>query len=103
MENMTIKNKRMKMSPAGVITLTVAARKSLGMKVNENDKVNVEVDSKCIVISRNKDASKNTSRISKAGQMVLEDKAKNFLEKSEKRHYWVTLDDEKKQVKLMAY
>src|SRR3569832_1442895 len=103
MENLTIKNKRLKMSPGGVITLTVAARKALGMRVNEPEKVSVNVSDNTIVISKNKIAAENRYRISKKGQMVLGGEAKELLLKSKARHYWLALDDAKQQARLLPY
>lgn len=103
MENLTIKNKRMKMSPGGVITLTVAARKALGMKVNEPEKVAVNVEDNTIVISKNKNVAANDYHISKKGQMVLNGAAKELLLKSKNRHYWLKLDDARQQASLVPY
>ncbi len=103
METLTIKNKHMKMSPGGVITLTVAARKTLGMKINEPEKVAVSVANNTIVISKNKNVAENEYRISKKGQLVLGGAAKELLLKSKTRHYWLKLDDAKNQASLVPY
>ena len=103
MENMTVKNKRMKMSPGGVITLTVAARKALGMKVNEPFKAAVKTDGKSIVISGDTKAENATYRISKKGQMLLGGEAKELLMKSKNRHYWLQLNDKSREARLMPF
>jgi hypothetical protein len=103
MENLSIKNKRMKMSPGGVITLTVAARKALGMKINEPEKVAVNVANNTVVISKNKNVAENAYRISKKGQMVLAGEAKELLAKGKDRHYWLKLDDAKHEASLVPY
>jgi hypothetical protein len=104
MENLlTIKNKHMKMSPGGVITLTVAARKALGMKINEPEKVAVNVANNTVVISKNENVKENEHRISKKGQMVLDGAAKELLLKSKNRHYWLKLDDAKHEASLVPY
>ncbi|MBK6699593.1 MAG: hypothetical protein IPG55_06765 [Saprospiraceae bacterium] len=103
MEKMTIKNKRLKMSPGGVVTLNVATRKALGMKVNEPANVSVTVDDNCIVINGNLEADKKTWRVSKSGQLVINAEAKELLSKNEHRHYWVMLDDNKREARLMPY
>ena len=103
MENMIIKNKRMKMSPSGIITLTVAARKALGMKKNEPDQVSVAVEDNCVVINGNVDTSARSWRISRSGQMELAGEAKEILLKSENRHYWLELNDEKQEARLKPF
>ncbi|WP_221393711.1 hypothetical protein [Dyadobacter sp. NIV53] len=101
MATMTIKNNRLKMSPGGIVTLTVAARKALGMKVNESEKVSVSTDRESVIITKGEGLK--TTRISKSGQLELSTEAKELLLKSEKRHYWLELDDDKNQVRLMVY
>jgi hypothetical protein len=103
MENLIVKNKRMKMSPAGVITLTVAARKALGMKVNMPEKVSVMAEGNSIVIRSGGDATLKTYRVSKHGQMVLGGEAKEVLMKSKDRYYWLKLDDGKHEARLMPF
>ena len=103
MKNLAIQNKRLKMSPGGVITLTVAARKALGMKVNEPERVSVNVSDNSIIISKNRNVKENRYRVSKKGQMVLAGDAKALLLKSKNRHYWLKLDDASNQASLLPF
>jgi hypothetical protein len=103
MENMIIKNKRLKMSPGGVITLTVAARKALGMKLNTPEQVAVNIANNSVVISKNRNVAENKYRISKKGQMVLAGEAKELLLRSKDRHYWLKLDDKKNEACLVPF
>ncbi|MBQ0733513.1 hypothetical protein [Aquimarina celericrescens] len=98
-----VKNKRLKISPSGVITLPVAARKSLGMEVNKASEVSIRVDDKCVILSRKYSKKDKTWRISKKGMMTLRAEAKTLLQGGKTRHYWLNLDDKNKQVKLMPY
>ena len=98
-----VKNKRLKISPKGVITLPVSARKSLGMEVGQGSQVSVNVDNKCVTLSSNYSNKDKTWRISKGGVMTLRADAKALLERGKSRHYWLDLDDKNKQVKLMPY
>jgi hypothetical protein len=73
------------------------------MKVNEPEKVSVNVSDNTIVISKNRVAAENKYRISKKGQMVLGGEAKQLLLKSKGRHYWLRLDDAKNVANLCPY
>ncbi|WP_103863626.1 MULTISPECIES: AbrB/MazE/SpoVT family DNA-binding domain-containing protein [Aquimarina] len=101
--DLKVKNKRMKMSPNGVITLPVSARKALGMKINEGSEVSVKVEKNKVILSGKAGKGDKTWRISKKGIMELKEEAKALLEKSKGRHYWLELDDKKKQASLSIY
>jgi len=103
MGKITIKNKRSKMSPNGVITLSVAARKALGMKVNEPGQIKISSDKKSVVLSASSSKSKKTFRVSKKGITSLKGDEKELLLKNEKRHYWMQIDDTNKEVRLLPY
>lgn len=91
------------MSPGGIITLSTAARKSLGMRVNEPAKLSVQVDKEFITISAENPKQSDSLRVSKKGQMELPDAAKEFLSKSKERHYWMELFDERHEVRLYPF
>lgn len=103
MEKRTVNNKRMKMSPGGIITLTVAARKALGMKVNEGAQVSVKAEKDAIVISGRPSREEKTWKVSPKGQMSLGGDAKALLLKSKGRHYWLELDDAANEARLRAF
>ncbi len=103
MPGLTIKNKRLKMSPNGIITLPVSARKALGMVKDNPTKVSISSDGKCVTLALSKTNSENVYRVSKSGLTCLKGKAKEVLSASKNRHYWMKLDDNKKEVKLMPF
>lgn len=73
------------------------------MKVNEPEKVSVNVSNNSIIISKNRNAEENKYRVSKKGQMILGGEAKELLLKSKSRHYWLKLDDAKNQASLLPF
>ena len=73
------------------------------MKVNEPEKVSVNVSDNAIIISKNRVATENKYRVSKKGQMILGGDAKQLLLKSKGRHYWLKLDDAKHQASLCPF
>lgn len=73
------------------------------MKVNEPEKVSVNVSNNAIVISKNRAAAENKYRISKKGQLILGGDAKELLLKSKGRHYWLKLDDANNQASLFPF
>lgn len=103
MGNFIVKNKRLKMSPGGIITLPVSARKALGMRKGERAKVAIAVDDKSVILSGKPVKDAKTWPMSEKGQMHLKGDAKAFLTKSKKRHYWLELDDKKHIARLMPF
>jgi len=89
------------MSPGGVITLPVSARKTLRMEPGRGARVSVAMlnDS----ISLRPDTDKSGARVSPKGQMVLVGEPRNLLENAMLRHYWLELDDEKQTVLLYPF
>lgn len=98
MKNITIKNRRAKISPGGVITLSVAARRTLGMNPGEGARVTVAVEGNLVKIAQT--GQDGGFRISKKGQMALRGKARGVLEAGSARHYWMELDDNAREVRL---
>lgn len=103
LQQLTVKNKRLKMSPGGLITLPVSARKSLQMEPGKAANVYVSVDGNSIVISRASNNNKNLYRVSPKGMLELTPEAKNILSKADKRHYWLDCNDPNQTVVLHPY
>lgn len=101
--SLEVKNKRLKMSPNGVITLPVSARKALGMTVNKPADVSVKVSDNKVILSGNPSKRDQTWSVSKKGMFTLKQEAKKVLENGEGRHYWLDLDDKNKQAVLVPY
>lgn len=99
MPNITVKNKRLKMSPAGVISLPVSARKALQMKKGAGKEIAVSVENKVLVLS----AKGRGLKVSPKGQALLEGDAKGFLDRASKRHYYLVTDDAAGKVALYPY
>src|SRR4051812_39587788 len=99
---MVIKNKRLKMSPAGLITLPVCARRCLGMVKGSGATINCGVKTGTIILSSGQVATESL-RISPGGMVELPADAKATLLASAKRHYWLELHDEAKTVVLHQF
>jgi len=98
-----VKNKRLKMSPAGVISLPVAARKALGMTPGASAVVGITAKSDGIALVGSPTKEAATLRISKRGQAVLPEAGRACLNKAQKRHYWVELKDAERIAVLRPY
>lgn len=98
---LTIKNHRSKISPGGVITLSVAARKTLKMSKGAGNKVLVALDQDAVSITPSNGIG--GTRVSPKGMMELQGEARALLEKGEKRHFWLELFDEKQMVLLHPF
>ena len=97
-----VKNKRLKMSPGGIISLPVSARKALGMQVNQGTQLNVVVGTDHVLISGEPNRPENSLRVSKKGLLELPADAKAILSKRNK-YYWLELDDKNKSAKLRPF
>jgi hypothetical protein len=96
-----VKNRRLKVSPGGIVTLPVAARKSLRMSKGQGARVTVAVDSGKVTLAI---AGKTGGfRVSAGGQLELREEARAVLESGTGRHYWVELLDDQGQVKLHPF
>jgi bifunctional DNA-binding transcriptional regulator/antitoxin component of YhaV-PrlF toxin-antitoxin module len=98
-----VKNKRLKMSPAGVINLPVAARKALGMKPGVGAVVGIAAKGDGITLTGTPAKEAATLRVSRRGQAVLPEAGRACLDKAQKRHYWVELNDAKQTAVLKPY
>jgi hypothetical protein len=88
-------------SPGGIITLPVAARKALRMVKGEGARVTVAVDKGAVSLAL---AGKTGGfRVSPGGQLELRGDARAALDAGTKRHYWIELQDAKGQVRLHPY
>lgn len=101
-ERLSIKNKRLKMSPGGLITLPVSARRTLGMKPGQGCQVSVQVNRSTIVITPEA-KGQPAFRVSQRGMMSLAGDAERLLNKADKRHYWLELNDQKQTVALHPF
>lgn len=101
MGTLTVKNTRTKVSPGGVITLPVSARKALGMKPKVGARVTVAVEGKAVALHP---ASKDGGfRVSAQGQMEVRGDALGVLEAGKSRHFFMEIDDEKQTVILRPW
>ena len=96
-----VKNRRLKVSPGGIVTLPVAARKALQMVKGEGVRVTVAVERDVVTIVRS--GTNGGFRVSPGGQLELRAEARAALDSGLKRHYWIELEDEKRQVRLHPY
>lgn len=96
-----VKNRRLKMSPGGLVTLPVAARKSLRMSKGEGSRVTVAVENDAVTLS----AAGETGgfRVSPGGQLALREEARGVLERGTGCHYWIELLDDQGQVRLHPF
>ena|SRR5690606_25355186 len=102
MGTITIKNKSLKMSPGGLISLSVAARKGLGMIKDRPARIGISSDEKTILLKGDVE-NKDAFRVSSKGLTVLRGKEKELLSKADKRHYWMEVNDDRKEVRLYPY
>lgn len=101
MAAITLKNRSLKVSPGGIVTLPVSARKALGMEPKKGSRVTIAIDGDKVVVRRSGDAA--GTRISPKGQLELIGDARALLEGGEKRHYWCVSDDHVRSVFLHPY
>jgi bifunctional DNA-binding transcriptional regulator/antitoxin component of YhaV-PrlF toxin-antitoxin module len=101
MDQRVIKNKREKISPGGVLTLPVAARKTLGMTPKKGSRVSVAVDGGAVWLQPAGDDG--GFRVSPRGQIELRGDAREILEGGLQRHYWLELDDASQRIVLHPY
>ena len=99
---LTVKNKRLKVSPGGIITLPVSARRALGMEKGKPSIVRIGAEGKSLHITT-ASRPEEGQRISPGGNITLAGPAKELLVKGQKRHYWLEVDDAKRVVHLNPY
>ena len=101
MEPLAIRNRRTKVSPGGVITLPVSARKTLKMSPGAGTRVTVAIEGDAVAIKPAGGTGGN--RVSPKGMMELRGDAREILEKGAARHFWLELHDDKTLVLLHPY
>jgi hypothetical protein len=100
LQTFTVKNKREKMSPGGLITLPMSARKALAMRPGEGTKLAVKTDRDTVIISK---TDSDGVRVSARGTLLLPDDAQRVLAAGAKRHYWFEGDPQKHHIVLHPY
>jgi hypothetical protein len=103
MKPLVVKNKRLKMSPGGLITLPVSARKCLGMSKGESARVGVDVRGSQILVYPSKAKTAQTFRVSAGGLLTMGGEAKKLLEGAAQRHYWMQMDDRKRVIQIHPF
>ena len=103
MGKLSVKNKRLKMSPNGLITLPVSARRALGIERGENGRYRISSDGKSITLTSKPKTGETFYKVSSKGMVTLKGQPKELLLNSKGRHYWIKVDDSKKEVKLMPF
>ncbi len=87
----TVKNRRLKMSPSGMITLPTSARKALKMEKGQGRRVVISIEKDMIKISPTEETG--GFRVSPKGQLQLRGKAREVLAAKSNQHYWIELQD----------
>lgn len=98
---LNVKNRRLKVSPGGVITLPVSARKTLRMEKGRGCHVTVAIEDKTVVLAPA--AETGGFRVSPKGQLELRGDAFQALAKGIDRHYWMELEDSTGHVRLNPF
>lgn len=89
------------MSPGGIITLPVSARKALHMEKGKGCRVTLAIKEGAVILEP---ATKTGGfRVSPKGQLALQGEARALMAGSIGRHYWVELDDRSCSVKLNPF
>lgn len=101
MGKLTIKNRSSKISPGGVVTLPLSARKTLRMTPGKGTRVTMAQDKGCVWLRPC--GEQGGTRISPKGQMELVGEPRLLLEAGAARHYWLELDDDSQTVALRPY
>jgi bifunctional DNA-binding transcriptional regulator/antitoxin component of YhaV-PrlF toxin-antitoxin module len=97
----TFRNKSLKISPGGIVTLPVSARRTLGMAPKAGSRVTVAVDAGRVILKPTSEQA--GTRISPKGQMELVGVARDVLANGDKRHFWMELDDGTHEVALLPF
>lgn len=98
---LTVKNRSSKISPGGVITLPLSARKALGMEPRKGTRVTVAVAGGSVILHLASDRA--GARVSPQGQMEVVGEARQLLEAGKARHFWLQADDAGRSVALHPY
>lgn len=98
-----VKNRRLKMSPGGMITLPVSARKALAMTKGKGAQLSLALEQGEVVLTVASKALEDALRVSKQGMMRLDGEARMLLARGATRHYWLKLSDDRHEVRLVPY
>jgi bifunctional DNA-binding transcriptional regulator/antitoxin component of YhaV-PrlF toxin-antitoxin module len=98
-----VKNRRLKMSPGGVIDLPVAARKALGLEKGQGGRVTIEADERGVIVAAPDREDANTWRISPKGVLILRERPYETLASAPGRHYSIELDDDGRRIRLVPF
>src|SRR5690349_5230349 len=98
-----VKNKRLKMSPGGRISLPVSARKALGMTPGAGARVTVGVENGRVVVAAAAAEAGGSVRVSPKGMMELPADARQIFVAGPTRHYWLEAFDATHRVVLHAF
>jgi hypothetical protein len=101
MGTMTIKNRSLKISPGGIVTLSLAARKTLRMEPGKGCRVTVAMGNHCVSLKPT--GEQGGTRVSAKGQIELAGEPRTLLESGVERHYWLQIDDDKQIVELHPF
>jgi hypothetical protein len=100
-DTVTVKNKSSKISPGGIVSLPLSARKALGMERGKGARVTVAISAGAVVLQPTSERA--GSRVSPRGQMEIVGEARRLLQAGEARHYWLEADDARRSVALHPY
>jgi len=100
MAQLTLRNRSLKVSPGGVVTLPTAARKALGMQPGAGARVTVAVNGDTVELRPA--GADGGFRVSPKGQMELRGDAFATLSKNT-RNYWLEIDDDKELVLMRPF
>jgi len=98
-----VRNKRLKISPGGVITLPVAARKALGMKKGLGARVGICVEQGEVIFTGRQGEAETSWRISSKGMLLLKGQPREILASGKNRHFWLKLADTKQEVRAVPF
>jgi bifunctional DNA-binding transcriptional regulator/antitoxin component of YhaV-PrlF toxin-antitoxin module len=96
-----VRNRRMKVSPGGVVTLPVAARRCLGMQPGVGSRVTVAATGDTVEIRPT--GEDGGFRVSPRGQLELRGDALTILSSGAERHFWLEIDDDRATVALHPF
>lgn len=91
MEPRVIKNRSLKISPGGIVTLPVAARKTLAMSPGVGSRVSIAMEDGAIHLAPC--SAQGGTRISPKGQLEFLGEPRELLLRGEARHFWLELRD----------
>lgn len=98
-----VKNRRLKMSPGGMVSLPVSARRALGMTPNQGAIIGIRAKDDGVLLMGSPTNVTERVSVSKRGQALLTGDARAYLSKALKRHYWLQLDDAQRTASLKTY